>query len=180
MKKFFKYNVGAAIGALVLIIFLSVFLGVNRTVSSYKNNVIGKFSSSDSSVASDLQSYIDFAKQLSAVLKANGCNTAQLDAELSKLDTNDPFSGQDKALSSISSAAAVVFAEFSAKTGIDDQQKRTAVSCNAEMLSVISRIQNNDAYNSAAKKYNKAANAFPASVIVVFTDRTDDAAVFKK
>ena len=43
MKKFFKYNVGAAIGALVLIIILSVFLGVNRTVSSYKNNVIKNF-----------------------------------------------------------------------------------------------------------------------------------------
>ena len=34
-------------------------------------------------------------------------------------------------------------------------------------------------YNNKAKKYNKAANAFPATMIVVFTDTTDDAAVFE-
>ena len=180
MKKFFKYNVGASIGALVLIIILSVFLGVNRTVSSYKNNVIKNFTITGDSVSSDLQSYIDFAKQLSAIAAANGCNTAQLDAELAKLVTDDPFSGADEALNRASSAAAVVYAELSAKTNIDDRQRRTAVSCNAEMYSLISRIQNNDAYNKAAKKYNKAANAFPASVMVFFTDTTDDAAVFKK
>ena len=180
MKKFFKYNRGAAIGALVLIIILSVFLGVNRTVLSYKNKVMDKFSASGASVASDLQSYLDFAKQLSAVAKANGCNTAQLDTELAKIVTNNPFSGADEALDRANSAANVVFAELSAKTNIDEQQKRTAISCNAEMYSVISRIQNNDDYNKAAKKYNKAANAFPASVIAVFTDTTDDAAVFKK
>ena len=179
MKKFFKYNRGAAIGALVLLIVLSVFLGINRTVSSYKNNVINAFSKTDNSVSADLQKYGDYANQLYAIASANGCSVDQLKNSLTKLDASDPFGGADQAVKNISSAAAVVYAELSAKTNVDDQQMRSATSYYYEMDSTVSRIKNNTDYNNKAKKYNKAANAFPATMIVVFTDTTDDAAVFE-
>ena len=50
MKKFFKYNMGAAVGALVLIVILSVFCGVNRTVASRKSAVSSRF---EKTVAAD-------------------------------------------------------------------------------------------------------------------------------
>ena len=179
MKKFFKYNVGAAIGALVLIILLTVFLGINRTVSSYKNSVINAFSKSDNSVSADLQKYGDYANQLYAIASANGCNVTEFKNSLSKLNAKDPFGGADYALRNISSSAAVVYNELSAKQNVDDQQMRSATSYYYEMDSTVSRIKNNTDYNNKAKKYNKAANAFPATMIVVFTDTTYDAAVFE-
>lgn len=179
MKKFFKYNRGAAIGALVLIIVISVFLGINKTVSSYKNGVINAFSKTGNSVSADLRKYGDYANQLCAIASANGCSVDQLKNSLSKLDATDPFCGADNAVKNISSSAAVVYAELSAKTNVDDQQMRSATSYYYEMDSTVSRIKNNTDYNNKAKKYNRAANAFPATMIVVFTDTTDDAAVFE-
>lgn len=177
MKKFFKYNRVAAIGVLVLIIILSVFGGINRTVYSYKNKAEKAFSASDTSALSDLKKYAGFASQLSAVAKANGCDTKALDNYIAALDSDSPFTGCSKAVEGIVSSAAVVYNELAAKKDIDEQQSRSAKSYYYEMDSVLTHLQNNGDYNKAAIRYNKAKSAFPANIL---TGSQPDAAVFKK
>ena len=169
MKKFFKYNRVAAIGALVLIILLSVFCGVNRTVYSYKSKTENAFSSSDGSVSSDLKKYKGYAEQFCAVAAANGCDTGELEGLVSSLDGSDPFNGCGGILDEISRRAAIVHAEFEAKN--------TEISDFAEMSSTVMRLQNNKNYNNAAAKYNKAKNSFPANILA---GKMPDAAVFDR
>ena len=177
MKKFFKYNVGAAVGALVLIVLLGIFGGVNRTVYSYKSKTENAFFSSEGSAASDLKKYAEFASKLSAIAKANGCDTDKLDKNIVDLDNGSPFKECGKALQNIASSASVVYNELASKKDVDEQQSRSAKSYYAEMDSTVMRLKNNSAYNSAAAKYNKAKNSFPANIL---TWNTPDAAVFDK
>ena len=177
MKKFFKYNRVAAIGALVLIILLSVFCGVNRTVYSYKSKTENAFSSSDGSVSSDLKKYKGYAEQFCAVAAANGCDTGELEGLVTSLDGSDPFNGCGGILDEISRRAAIVHAEFEAKNVADSQAKNTEISDFAEMSSTVMRLQNNKNYNNAAAKYNKAKNSFPANILA---GKMPDAAVFDR
>lgn len=175
MKNFFKYNRVAAIGALVLIVALSIFGGVNRTVYSYKSKAEKAFSASDTSASSDLKKYADFASQLSAIARSNGTDTSALDKSIAELDTTSPFKGGDRAAEAIRSSSSVVFAELSAKKDVDEQQMRSATSFYYEMDSVITRLKNNKEYGNAARRYNKAIHSFPANIL---TGARDDAAVF--
>ncbi|MBO4422154.1 MAG: hypothetical protein J5879_01855 [Clostridia bacterium] len=177
MKKFFKYNVGAAIGALVLIIALALFGGMNRTVASYSGKVDRAFDSSSGSVSLDLKKYKDYAVSFSAKAKAAGCATSALDESVGKLDAGSAYTDSDRALEAISSAAAVVYGELEAKSGIGEDQKRSAKSDYYEMTSTADRLLKNDAYNNAAKKYNKAVSSFPANILTFGRHR---AAVFNK
>ena len=194
MKKFFKYNTGAAIGALVLIVLLSIFAGVNRTVYSYKNKAekaLPEYPTYDMSDAADLNKYVEFAVKLSAVAKSNGCDTGSLDSYIAALDTNSPFIENGDAISGITSSSAAVYNELVSKTNVDGQQLRSAKSYYYEMDSCLMRLRNtgnysaaleeyNEAvenYNKYAEKYNKAKNSFPANIL---TWNLPDAAVFDR
>lgn len=171
MKKFFKYNVGAAIGALVLIIALSVLGGVNRTVAVRKSAVISRY---DSEVAADLRGYKEYAGKFASLAAAAGCDTGRLEAAISALGHSSPFDGGPEAVVSASDA---VYAELTAKKDVDETQLRSAKSYYYEMNSTVMRLKENSAYNKAAAKYNKAVSAFPANVI---TGKHKPATVFDK
>lgn len=177
MKKFFKYNTAAAVGVLVLTVLLGIFGGVNRTVYSYKNKAENAFSSSDGSASSDIKKYKGYAQQFCAVTAANGCDVKELEVIVLSLDGSDLFGGCDEILDEISRRAAIVHAEFEAKNVADSQAKNTEISDFAEMSSTVMRLRGNKTYNSAASKYNKAKNSFPANFL---TGSLPDAAVFDK
>ncbi len=178
MKKFFKYNVGAAIGALVLIIVLSVTVGVFRTVGSYKNRVEREFSSlSSGSAAEDLRSYETYAKKFSALAASLGADTSALDRALSEYAYTTPFGGVRAELDAVSGEADAVYAAVNAMKEADSDTVRSVVSYYYEMTSTVQRLQNNASYNNAAVKYNKAISTFPASV---FAAGKKPAAVFDR
>lgn len=177
MKKFFKYNVPAAAAALAVIIVLSVFLGIGRTLGTYKGRVERAFTSADNSAASDLKKYKSYAEQLCAIAKANGCDTKKLEEAVNGIDSADPFGGADVALSDVSVLSAVVYAELSAKKELDGQTANTVKSDYYEMTSTVMRLQKNESYNKAAAKYNKAIRSFPANL---FSFGKKEAAVFDK
>ena len=179
MKNFFKYNVGAAAGALVLIMMISVFAGINRTASTYKNKVLSEYGGKNSTVVSDISKYADHASHLSAAAKANGCDTSLLDGALADLDMSDPFGGLSVRMNDILSQSNIVYAELSAKKDVDADQMRSATSYYYEMKSAEARLRNSDGYNDAAEKYNKLRNTFPANIISLGT-KGGDAAVFWK
>ena len=177
MKKFFKYNVGAAIGALVLIILLSIFGGVNRTVYSYKNKAENAFLSSSSPVSADLKKYAGFASQLSAIAGSNGCDTSELDGYIAALVTDSPYADNGRTIENIAMRASVVYNELVSKKDVDEQQSRSAKSYYYEMDSIRSVLKNNSGYNDAAYKYNRAKKSFPANIL---TWNLPDAAVFDR
>ena len=184
MKKFFKYNMGAAICALVLIVLLGIFGGANRTVYTYKNDTERAFSSLSSVVSSDLRKYTGFASQLSAAAKANGCDTSALDKSIAACNTDSPFSGSLGSAADIATSASVVYNELIAKKDVDEQQSRSAKSYYYEMDSILTRLRNNteyieaaDRYNSTADRYNRAIHSFPTNIL---TGSHPDAAVYEK
>ena len=174
MKKFFKYNVGAAAGALVLIVILSVFLGVNRTVASRKSAVSSRF---DKTVAADLRSFVEYGTRFASAASSLGCDVNGLQGALSALDNSSPFNGSGEAVVPAASKAASVYGELSSKKDADDALLRSAKSYYYEMESTVMRLKENKSYNSAAARYNRAVSAFPANVI---TGGGKPAAVFDK
>ena len=174
MKKFFKYNMGAAVGALVLIVILSVFCGVNRTVASRKSAVSSRF---DKTVAADLRSYAEYGSKFASLSSSLGCDVKDLQNALSALDNSSPFGGSGDAIVSAASKASSVYAELSSKKDADEALLRSAKSYYYEMESTVMRLKENKSYNSAAARYNKAVSSFPANVI---TGGGKPAAVFDK
>ncbi len=187
MKKFFKYNRVAAICALVLIVLLCIFGGVNRTVYSYKNKAEKLYPIYDMSDATDLTKFKEFAVKLSAIAKSNGCYTLELDGYIAELATDYPFVNNNYAILKITSSSAAVYNELVSKSNVDEQQLRSAKSYYYEMDSILTRLRNSsenseyvksvEKYNKAAEKYNKAKNTFPANILTWYLP---DASVLDK
>ena len=178
MKKFFMYNRVAAIGALVLIIVLSVIGGVSRTVASSKNRVEREYSSlTFGSVSEDLRDIETYAKKFSALAASLGCDTAELDKALSEYAYTTPFGNVRTELDAVEGAADVVYADLTALQGADETNVRSATSYYYEITSSVMRIKNNTAYNNAAAKYNKVIGTFPANLFAIGRNR---AAVFDR
>ena len=176
MKEFFKYRRGAAIGALVLIIIVSVFAGVNRTVAVRRNAVEKQFTASDGSAAADLRSYAEYAGKLCAIASSVGCDTGRFESALAGFSYDSPFS-VGKSFTDVINASDTVYAELAARLDSGDVQMRSAKSYYAEMNSTVMRLKENSGYNKAASRYNKAIGAFPANILA---GKNEPAAVFDK
>lgn len=171
MKKFFKYNRPVAIVSLVLIIFLSIWLGGLKSVNSLKKNVIKTYSVSGSTyvcAAEDISKYISYAEQLLGIAEANGVESKDFRSSLEELkeSKSSPFDSA-RPYEKNKSAASVVYNTLYAKLYADESGRDTLNSLIGfyhEMVSVTQRLSENSRYNKAAKKFNSASLSFPASL----------------
>ena len=168
-RKSFWENRTLAWVAFALIVILAIFLGANRTVSSYRAGVEMSFRDAGKeygSPAEDLKKYADYAARLYAITGDTEGNA--FSAALSDLNRTreDPFSLGDAA-DRVYGEAAKAYQRLLADEG-DDAGKRNnnAILLFAEMESTRMRLRNNEAYHKSALRYNGAVKAFPASLLV--------------
>ncbi len=168
--KSFWENRTLAWAAFALIAVLAVFLGANRTVSTYRTAVEKSFrenSEEYGSPSEDLKKYADYATRLFAITgdtEGNAFSAAVADLNRVK---DDPFA-LDDAADRVYGEAAVAYQRLIATEG-DDAGKRNnnAILLFTEMESTRLRLRNNETYHKNALRLNGAVKVFPASLLVL-------------
>ncbi len=163
--RFFKYNIGAATAALVLIVLLAVPFGVYRSVSSLTSRVEDSFTQTQ--VKSDLAKYASHAENFAAAYGAFCGEDAALREAIRayKIAADSPFSLQDE-MDTLSSLAANAYYKASLLTAEGMESLKTSLTAYYyEMQSDEMRLQNNTDYAKKAEAYNRAVRAFPASLL---------------
>ncbi len=159
MKKVIKYNRPLAAIVLVAVIVLSLVVGINRTLVSYKGKVDRIYDSSKA--MSDLMDLHIYATKISSAGSIYGIDTSDLESALKALNDSiyDP-TGLDDSVTEVYTQAGAVYSSLYAEAKDDV----SITSYMAEIDSVMMRLKHNDDYNNAAERYNKAIKSFPASL----------------
>lgn len=163
--QFFKYNRGAAIAALAVIVLLSVILGANRSVAALAGKVEDAYVKAE--VQSDLTKYVSHARSFAAATGSLYGENAVLSDAIAALDDAlaSPFDAADRT-SAIETASAAVYYTLQLDETADETVKRTATAYYYEMQSTLLRLGNNETYAKRAGAYNDAIRSFPASFLV--------------
>ena len=178
MKKTLKYNVPAAIIALVVIIALSIFLGTLRSVNSISKKVTAKYEVTHlkyGSPQTDTGKLVGYADQIIGIAGAAGVDCGALRS------ARDAFAGACSAPFDLSQAYSVLRSEEAAVYGVasrselTESAKNSLVSYHTEFISTCQRLAKNTYYNNQAKTFNSAIRSFPASL---FFGNRKPAAVF--
>lgn len=162
--QFLKYNRTAAAVALAIIVVLSIFFGVNRSISSLGKAVERAYT--DTEASSDLAKYAAHAQQFSAIYAALYEENADMQTAIASLraSLSSPL-GETERLAVVSSLAAEMYYTLSLDKNAEEAAKNSAMAYYYEMQSTLMRLGNNTEYDAAAKKYNDTISAFPASVL---------------
>ncbi|MBQ8746847.1 MAG: hypothetical protein IJZ08_03160 [Clostridia bacterium] len=163
--QFFKYNRTVAVIALVITVALCIPLGVIRSVTSLKVRVEDSFT--DTQAQSDLKKYATHAENFIAAYEAFCGSDPDLREALSAYRDviGTPFLMTDE-METLSSMAANAYYKASLITDEGDETlKNSLIAYYYEMQSDEMRLANNEDYANRANAYNRAIDAFPASVL---------------
>ena len=148
--------------ALVLTVPLSIFLGVNRTVAGYAKKAEKAFferSETYGSVSEDLGKYVEQASRLAALGGRDGEELSRAVEQLRE-ERKSPFS-RGAGVELVYVTAAQLYHELA----LSEETRKSAMLCFAELDAVRMRLRNHRDYQKAARRYNRALEAFPASLL---------------
>ena len=170
MKKFLKYNIPAAVIALLLVIMLSVFGGVNRTAASLAGQISSVYlgdadrgSGRYGDVRASVEAYLDGAERLAAQIGDDGRLTAALEAcrEL----RSAPF-GDRNAFLTLADAAGAAYHAFAGADGRDESALSGAKALYTELEALQKRLAGYTEYEEAAERYNRTISGIPGRFLV--------------
>lgn len=171
MKKFLKYNIPAAVIALLLVIALSVFGGVNRTAASLAGQITRAYlgdadrgSGRFGDVCASVKAYLDGAERLAAQIRDDGSLTAVLEA--SRELRSAPF-GNRNAFLDLADAAGAAYHAFAGAAGQDENALSEAKALYTELEALKKRLAGYTEYEEAAERYNRTISGIPGRFLVL-------------
>ncbi len=175
-----KFNRILAIAVLITVIIAAIPCGAIRSVSALENKVETIYSEGDErngTVRTDLTKLADYAQNLYALAEPLGCADAGFADAVSAVQASLDSPITEDTLTPLMNAASLAYNRIMAHPALTEAQKNSAVLYFYEMDAVRARLQNNEKYADAARKYNRAIESFPASL---FCRGKDKAIVFGK
>ena len=170
MKKFLKYNIPAAVIALLLVIALSVFGGVNRTAASLAGQISNAYlgdadrgSGRYGDVRASVEAYLDGAERLAAKIGDNGQLTETLEA--CGALRSAPF-GDRNAFLALADAAGAAYHVFAGADGRDESALSGAKELYTELEALRKRLAGYTEYEEAAEQYNRTISGIPGRFLV--------------
>lgn len=175
-----KFNRVLAITVMILVIAAAIPCGVIRSVNALERKVEKIYDAGDErngTVRTDLTRLADYGQNLYALAEPLGCADAAFAEAVTALrgTIGSPITDGD-AITALMSAASLAYNRMMALPEITESQKNSAVLYFYEMDSTRARLQNNEQYAAAARKYNRAIESFPASL---FCSGKESAITFK-
>lgn len=150
---------------LAVVILLSVFLGGLRSVKHLEKKAYNAYFADDArygEAAEDIKKLDRYASMLYSLCEACGCAEQDFGAVVDAFDkaAGDPYVSTElyKTLFNVS---VLSYNVLIVSPVASDQQKTSAKQYLYEMESTVKRLENNQAYNTAAKKYNAAIGGVP-------------------
>lgn len=110
--------------------------------------------------------FVTYGENLYAIAEALGCGDTSFDGANKALRAalDSPF-GTPLSTEEVFRAASLAYNRILALEDVPVNQKNSATSYFYEMQSARMRLTDNEAYRTAAEKYNDAIRSFPASVL---------------
>ncbi|MBE6562017.1 MAG: hypothetical protein E7662_12925 [Ruminococcaceae bacterium] len=164
-----KFNRVLAITVMILVIAAAIPCGVIRSVNALERKVEKIYDAGNErngTVRTDLTRLADYGQNLYALAEPLGCADAAFAEAVTVLrgTIGSPIT-DGGATTALMSAASLAYNRIMALPEITESQKNSAVLYFYEMDSTRARLQNNEQYAAAARKYNRAIESFPASLL---------------
>ena len=169
-----KFNRPLAIAVMILVIAAAIPCGAIRSVASLESKVEKIYDAGDDrngTVRTDLTRLADYGQNLYAIAEPLGCADAAFADAITALRSTIGSPMTEDVLTPLMSAASLAYNRMMALPTLTEEQKNSAVLYFYEMDSTRLRLGNNEQYDAAAQKYNRAIESFPASLFCSGKDR---------
>lgn len=161
------YNRALAIAVMLLVIAAAIPCGAIRSVSSLERKTETVYNEGNDrygTVRTDLTKLADYGQNLYAVAEPLDCADAGFAEAVRALQSSIGSPMTEDTVTPLMNAASLAYNRIMAQPTLSEAQKNSAVLYFYEMEAIRTRLQNNETYADAVRKYNKAIASFPASL----------------